>query len=87
MDEDEIQGHLARIEAAATEYAEQRAREIERELRQARLTSIRNTLDDLMRIQQIDNRSYLDEIWERIYEQNGVEEIDFSAPEWNDFNI
>ena len=87
MDEDEIQEHFARIEAAASEYAEQRAREIEREQRQARLISIRNTLDDLMRMQQIDNRSYLDEIWERIYEQNNVEEIDFSTPEWNDFNI
>lgn len=73
---------IARIESVATAYAEQRAREIQN----ARIMRIRSTLDRLMEEQNGINASYYEEIWEKLLEKTD-EEPDFTAPEWNNFEI
>lgn len=73
---------FARIERVATEYAEQRAREMQT----ARIRRIRSTLDRLIEEQNGVNASYYDELWEKLFE-NKSEEPDFTAPEWNNFEI
>lgn len=78
----EREREFARIERVATEYAEQRAREMQT----ARIRRIRSTLDRLIEEQNGVNASYYDELWERLFE-NKSEEPDFTAPEWNNFEI
>lgn len=78
----EREREIARIESVATAYAEQRAREMQN----ARLKRIRSTLDSLIAEQRGINASYYDDLWERLLEKTS-EEPDFTAPEWNDFEI
>ena len=70
------------IESVATADAEQRVRE----LQNARINRIRSTLDRLIAEQNGINASYYEELWEKLLEKTS-EEPDFTAPEWNNFEI
>lgn len=78
----EREREIARIESVATAYAEQRAREMQN----ARIKRIRSTLDRLIAEQNGVNASYYDDLWEKLFEKT-AEEPDFTAPEWNNFEI
>ena len=78
----EREREFARLESVATAYAEQRAREMQN----ARINRIRTTLDRLIADQNGINDGYYNDLWEKILEKTS-EEPDFTAPEWNDFEI
>lgn len=78
----EREREFARLESVATAYAEQRAREMQN----ARINRIRTTLDRLIADQNGINESYYNDLWEKILEKT-AEDPDFTAPEWNDFEI
>lgn len=78
----EREREIARIGSVATAYAEQRAREMQN----ARIKRIRSTLDRLIADQNGINESYYNDLWEKILEKTS-EEPDFTAPEWNNFEI
>lgn len=78
----EREREFARLESVATAYAEQRAREMQN----ARINRIRTTLDRLIADQNGINAGYYNDLWEKILEKTS-EEPDFTAPEWNDFEI